>query len=71
MYIMATKYDLISPAPTTYVKLNGKNYVYWARSMEEFLRGKGLNHHLHSGKPLDSSSTSLWDQEDIKLTFLC
>lgn len=50
--------------PLTSVKLNGKNYVYWARSVEVSLRGKGLYTHLQSGKPTDSTSTSLWDQED-------
>jgi hypothetical protein len=32
--------------------------------VELFLRVKGLYSHLQSGKPPDSSSKSLWDQED-------
>jgi hypothetical protein len=38
-------------APMTYVKLNGKNYSYWARSVEVFLKSKGWFPHLTSGKP--------------------
>jgi hypothetical protein len=65
---MATKSDLISSAslvnaPMTSVKLNGKNYVYWARFVKVFLRGKGTYHHLTLGKPSNSSSTSLWRQD--------
>jgi hypothetical protein len=57
-------------APMTSVKLTGKNYVYWARSVEVFLRGKGLYTHLQSGKPSDSTSSSLWDQEDNQIISL-
>jgi hypothetical protein len=40
---MASKSDLITSAlminaPMTYVKLNGENYVYWARSVDVFLK---------------------------------
>jgi hypothetical protein len=34
------------------------------------LRGKGLYHHLQSEKLSDSSSTSLWDQEDNQIISL-
>jgi hypothetical protein len=61
-----TKSDLTTSAsmgnaPMTSVKLNGKNYIYWARSVEVFLRGKGLYNHLQSGKPSDPTTASLWD----------
>lgn len=70
-----TKSDIPTSAsmgniPLTSVKLNGKNYVYWARSVEVSLRGKGLYTHLQSGKPTDSTSTSLWDQEDNQIISL-
>jgi hypothetical protein len=49
------------PAPMTHVKLNGKNYVYWSRSVEIYLRGKGLYSHLQLETPPENSSTTLWD----------
>jgi hypothetical protein len=72
---MAPKSNIIPTAtmgntPMTCVKLNGKNYVYWARSVEIFLKGKGLYDHLTSGKPSEASSNSRWDQEDNQIISL-
>lgn len=66
--IMAAELDIIPlaplvDAPMTFVRLNGKNYVYWSRSVEVFLEGKGLYDHLILDKPQNTSSTSLWEQE--------
>jgi hypothetical protein len=60
---MATESNIIPTAVMgntlmTYVKLNGKNYVYWAQLVEIFLKGKGLYDHLTSGKPSEDSSAS-------------
>lgn len=54
--IMATKLDIVPSAPLviapmTFVKLNGKNYVYWVWSVEVFLKGKCLYDHLTLDKP--------------------
>jgi hypothetical protein len=70
-----TKLDLptsstLSNAPMTSVKLNGKNYVYWARSVEVFLKGKGLYTHLQSCKSSDPTTANLWDQEDNQIISL-
>jgi hypothetical protein len=72
---MAPNPDLITsasmvPAPMTHVKLNGKNYVYWSRSVEVYLRGKGLYSHLQLETPPENSSTSLWDQADNQIISL-
>ena len=72
---MAPPSDLITsasmgPAPMTLMKLNGKNYVYWSRSVEVYLRGKGLFSHLESGQTPDNSSKSLWDQADNQIISL-
>ena len=41
--IMAVKpQTFLVNAPMTHVKLNGKNYSYWARSIEDFLKGKAF-----------------------------
>jgi hypothetical protein len=72
---MATKSNLITSASMVNalmmsMKLNGKNYVYWARSVEVFLIGKGLYHHFMSEKPSKFNSTGLWDQEDNQIISL-
>jgi hypothetical protein len=58
-------------ASMTYVKLNGKNYVSWVQSVEAFLKGKGLYDHLSSDKPQNTSSPSLWEEEDKQIISLC
>lgn len=42
----------------TSTKFNGKNYIYWALSVEIFLRGKGLFNHLLYDKASSSASIS-------------
>jgi hypothetical protein len=63
---MATKSDIVPStslvnALMTTVTLNGKNYIYQARSVEVFLKGNGLFNHLTSDKPKDENVTSLWE----------
>ena len=53
-------------AHMTHVKLNGKNYIYWARSIEVFLKGKGLFTHLILGMTKDITP-SPWEQEDNQI----
>jgi hypothetical protein len=72
---MATKSDIVPTASLVnalmaFVKLNEKNYIYWAQYVEVFLKGKGLYIHSTSDKPQNISSTSLWEQEDNQITFL-
>jgi hypothetical protein len=72
---MAPNSDLITstsmgPATMTLVKLNGKNYGYWSRSVEVYLRGKGLYSHLESGQPPENSNKSHWDQADNQIISL-
>jgi hypothetical protein len=52
-------------APMTYVK-NGKNYSYWARSVEVFFKGKGWFPHLTSCNP-EGIAPSLWEHEDNQI----
>jgi hypothetical protein len=68
--IIATKPETsLVNAPMTLVKLNGKNLIYWARSVEVFLKGKGLFIHLISGMPKDYTP-SLREQEDNQIISL-
>ncbi|KAG6631310.1 hypothetical protein CIPAW_13G082800 [Carya illinoinensis] len=55
----------------TSVKLNGKNYM-WSRSVEMFLKGKGLRRtHLIDPIPASTSSTfAQWEQEDAQILSL-
>ena len=67
---MATKPETpLVNATMTHVKLNGKNYIYWAWSVEVFLKGKDLFTCLISGMPKDTTP-SLWEQEDNKIISL-
>lgn len=69
---MATKSDLVSSSTTsmTLIKFIGGSYIYWARSVEMFLRGKGLSDHLISDKSKSGDSSSPWDQEDNQIMSL-
>jgi hypothetical protein len=54
--ILATNNDVILSTsailhPITSVKLNEKNYIYWALVVEIHLCGRGLFHHLEKEKP--------------------
>ena len=47
--VMVTKTETpLVNAPMTQVKLNGKNYVYWAWFVKVFLKGKGLSNSIES-----------------------
>jgi hypothetical protein len=65
----------------TNMKLNRKNYSYWARSVEVFLKDRGLFPHLTSSKPKgiapsltsgkpEGIAPSLWEQEDNQIISL-
>ncbi|KAG2689806.1 hypothetical protein I3760_09G156600 [Carya illinoinensis] len=56
----------------TTVKLNGKNYILWSKSVEMFLKGKGLHRtHLVDSMPESTSSTfAQWEQEDAQICSL-
>ncbi|KAG2712596.1 hypothetical protein I3760_04G134200 [Carya illinoinensis] len=56
----------------TTVKLNGKNYILWSKSIEMFLKSKGLCcPHLVDSMP-DSTSYifTQWEQEDAQICSL-
>ncbi|KAG2720948.1 hypothetical protein I3760_02G058300 [Carya illinoinensis] len=74
---MATKFESMSLAPNISmpmisVKLNGKNYMLWSRSVEMFLKGKGLRRtHLIDPIPASTSSTfAQCEQEDAQILSL-
>ncbi|KAG6656204.1 hypothetical protein CIPAW_04G005900 [Carya illinoinensis] len=74
---MASKFESLSLAPNismpmTSVKLNGKNYMLWSRSIKMFLKGKGLRPtHLIDPIPASTSSTfAQWKQEDAQILSL-
>ncbi|XP_042946557.1 uncharacterized protein LOC122279793 isoform X1 [Carya illinoinensis] len=74
---MANKFESMSLAPNinmpmTSVKLNGKNYMLWSRSVEMFLKGKGLRRtHLIDPIPASTSPTfAQWEQEDAQILSL-
>ncbi|KAF5452519.1 hypothetical protein F2P56_027505 [Juglans regia] len=74
---MTTKFESMSLAPNismpmTSVKLNGKNYMLWSKSVEVFLKGKGLcRTHLIDPMPNSASSTfAQWEQEDAQILSL-
>jgi hypothetical protein len=65
---MATRSEFISSfstlnSPMTSINFNGKNYIYWARSVEIFLRGQGLSDHLSSNTPKSSSITTAFARD--------
>lgn len=57
--------------PMTSVKLNGKNNVFWLKSVEVCLKGKGLSSHLVYTKPNPTSPTfAQWEQEGAQILSL-
>lgn len=51
--------------PMTLVKLNGKNYLLWAYSVEIIFTDKGLDQHLTYDKAEKTDPRAqLWKQED-------
>jgi hypothetical protein len=73
---MAPPSDLIAsasmgPAPMTLVKLSGKNYVYWSRYVEVYLRGKGLFSHWNPDNLRMIAPRAFGTKLTIKLYLLC
>ena len=67
--------DLSSAAlfnsPMTLVKLNGTNYVLWSRSVQVFLKGKGLKKYLVDPKPKEGTAgCDEWEQTDAQIISL-
>ncbi|XP_059626000.1 uncharacterized protein LOC132269025 [Cornus florida] len=55
----------------TSVKLNGKNYILWAKSLAIFLKAKGFGDHLVQDKPKSSvANFSSWEQRDAQIISL-
>ena len=49
----------------TSIKLNGENYVPWAKPVEVFLKAKKKVKHVRDEKPpVDSPGFDDWEQED-------
>ncbi|KAG2702423.1 hypothetical protein I3760_06G089200 [Carya illinoinensis] len=74
---MAAKFESLFIAPNINmpmitVKLNGKNYILWSKSVEMFLKGKDLRRtHLVDPMPNSTSSTfAQWEQEDGQICSL-
>ncbi|KAG2670262.1 hypothetical protein I3760_14G077600 [Carya illinoinensis] len=74
---MEAKFESLSIAPNvnmpmTTVKLNGKNYILWSKSVEMFLKGKGLRrtHLVDSMLESTSSTFAQWEQEDAQICSL-
>ena len=52
----------------TSIKLNGENYVPWAKSVEVFLKAKKKVKHVRDEKPPeDSPGFDDWEQEDAQI----
>ncbi|KAG2704847.1 hypothetical protein I3760_05G025500 [Carya illinoinensis] len=74
---MEAKFESLSIAPNvnmpmTTVKLNGKNYILWSKSVEMFLKGKGIRrtHLVDSMSESTSSTFAQWEQEDTQICSL-
>lgn len=57
--------------PITSVKFNGTNYVLWSRSVQVFLKGRGLKKYLVDTKPTEGTSGyDAWEQTDALIISL-
>ncbi|KAG6631689.1 hypothetical protein CIPAW_13G107300 [Carya illinoinensis] len=72
---MATKFESSLTSnfnmPMISVKLDGKNYMLWSKSVTVFLKGKGLFSHLVNPKPNSNNPIfAQWEQEDAQILSL-